>query len=62
MVTLAALIGQMEADGGDWIVEAPENWSQGRTLYGGITAAQAASSTCQFTDRRSPKRSCSMPR
>ena len=39
MVTLAALIGQMKADGADLLVDAPENWSQGRTLYGGITAA-----------------------
>jgi acyl-CoA thioesterase len=39
MVTLAALIGRMTADGTDLLVDAPENWSQGRTLYGGITAA-----------------------
>jgi acyl-CoA thioesterase len=39
MVTLAGLIGQMTADGADLFVDAPENWSQGRTLYGGITAA-----------------------
>lgn len=39
MVTLAELIGRMTAEGEDFAVDAPESWSQGRTLYGGITAA-----------------------
>lgn len=57
MVTLAQLIGQMAADGPDWLVDAPENWSQGRTLYGGITAALCHEAAKAGVDALPPLRS-----
>jgi acyl-CoA thioesterase len=57
MVTLAALMGQMADDGGDLLVEAPESWSQGRTLYGGITAALCHEAARLVTEAPPPLRS-----
>jgi acyl-CoA thioesterase len=41
MASLASVISQLTPDGDAFVVEAPEDWAQGRTLYGGITAAFA---------------------
>ena len=60
MVTLAALIGQMRADGDDLLVEAPESWSQGRTLYGGITAALCHEAALRMGDAPPPLRSAQL--
>ncbi|WP_395646131.1 thioesterase family protein [Terricaulis sp.] len=39
MTTLAAVLDELTPDEGAFAIEAPPAWSQGRTLYGGITAA-----------------------
>lgn len=39
MSALRTAIEGLSADEGTWSVEAPVAWSQGRTLYGGMTAA-----------------------
>lgn len=37
--TLAQVLATLAADRDGWTLEAPPSWSQGRTLYGGMTAA-----------------------
>lgn len=37
--TLADVVSSLEAAGTNFTLEAPPSWSQGRTLYGGMTAA-----------------------
>ena len=37
--TLGEVLGTMAPDGDGWAFDAPPSWSQGRTLYGGMTAA-----------------------
>lgn len=39
MMTLAEAVAQLARKGEDYVIEAPPTWSQGRTLYGGMTAA-----------------------
>jgi len=39
MSDLRNVIDSFALDGQEWIVEAPAAWAQGRTLYGGMTAA-----------------------
>lgn len=39
MTALRDIVDSMAGDGGELTVEAPAAWSQGRTLYGGMTAA-----------------------
>lgn len=39
MASLAKAIEALTAEADDYVIEAPEAWSQGRTLYGGMTAA-----------------------
>jgi acyl-CoA thioesterase len=39
MTSLRTVIDGLSAGDGTWTVEAPAAWSQGRTLYGGMTAA-----------------------
>jgi acyl-CoA thioesterase len=39
MSSLHTTIEGLSASDGAWVVEAPAAWSQGRTLYGGMTAA-----------------------
>lgn len=39
MTSLANAIERLVAEASDYVIEAPEAWSQGRTLYGGMTAA-----------------------
>ncbi len=39
MSALRTVIEGLSADDGTWTVKAPAAWSQGRTLYGGMTAA-----------------------
>ncbi|WP_114228854.1 MULTISPECIES: thioesterase family protein [Sphingomonas] len=38
---LGAVLEQFTPSAGDWVGEAPLSWAQGRTLYGGMTAALA---------------------
>lgn len=39
MTTFADLIARLAGDGGAWSVDLPQAWAQGRTAYGGLTAA-----------------------
>lgn len=41
-MSLRAALGGLVEDGEAFAVEAPEGWTQGRTLYGGMTAALCA--------------------
>lgn len=41
MTALGPVIDTLAPDGEVWVIEAPAAWAQGRTLYGGITAALA---------------------
>lgn len=41
MSSLHSVVGGLTAEEGGFAIEAPVEWSQGRTLYGGITAAFA---------------------
>ena len=36
---LGEVVAALEAMDGGWALDAPPSWSQGRTLYGGMTAA-----------------------
>lgn len=42
MPSFRDVIAALEATGGAYEIDAPETWRQGRTLYGGITAALCA--------------------
>jgi acyl-CoA thioesterase len=42
MAGLRAALDGLAEDGGAFHIEAPEGWTQGRTLYGGMTAALCA--------------------
>jgi acyl-CoA thioesterase len=49
--TLAAVIASLAPDAPNFRIEAPPSWSQGRTLYGGMTAALGwASAARAFPD------------
>jgi acyl-CoA thioesterase len=39
MSTLATTLSNLTKQDGDYIIEAPQEWAQGRTLFGGMTAA-----------------------
>lgn len=39
MSSLRAVVDTLAQDGEHWVIDAPEAWGQGRTLYGGMTAA-----------------------
>jgi acyl-CoA thioesterase len=39
MATLDQNIAALAPEGDDFVIDAPEDWAQGRTLYGGMTAA-----------------------
>lgn len=41
MSSLRAVVDQLEPSGDAFVIAAPEDWGQGRTLYGGMTAALA---------------------
>lgn len=41
MSSLQNAIDRLSQDGGEFVIDAPEDWAQGRTLYGGMTAALA---------------------
>ena len=57
MVTLAQLTNALAEEGGECRIEAPANWSQGRTLYGGMTAALCFEAAKRLTDDLPPLRS-----
>ncbi len=41
MSSLAEVVAALAPEGESFVIEAPEDWAQGRTLYGGMTAALA---------------------
>ncbi|WP_181160013.1 acyl-CoA thioesterase [Sandaracinobacter neustonicus] len=41
MATFDSVLAGMQADGDGWTAHGPEDWLQGRTLYGGMSAALA---------------------
>ena len=41
MSSLRAVVETLAPDGAQFVIQAPEDWGQGRTLYGGMTAALA---------------------
>ena len=57
MITLSAVISSLVEQSGSYQVEAPETWAQGRTLYGGITAALCLAATQRAFSDLPPLRS-----
>ncbi|MCA8885628.1 MAG: thioesterase family protein, partial [Hyphomonadaceae bacterium] len=57
MSSLRAVLDTLVPDGNVFAVEAPVEWSQGRTLYGGITAALAYEAVRRSHDALPPLRS-----
>lgn len=57
MSSLRAVIDTLVPDGDSLVVEAPVEWSQGRTLYGGITAAFAYEAVRRTHEALPPLRS-----
>ncbi len=39
MSALRQTVDSLVQEGDSYVIEAPEEWAQGRTLYGGMTAA-----------------------
>ncbi len=57
MTTLADIITGLASDAGSWRIEAPEDWLQGRTLYGGLAAALAVEAARRLAPELGPLRS-----
>lgn len=57
MANLAQAIAQFAIDGDDLTIEAPPAWSQGRTLYGGMTAALSFEAAVRQRSPNTPLRS-----
>ncbi len=57
MIDFTALMASMAADGETSSVTATEDWLQGRTIYGGLTAAFCLESVAQHFDELPPLRS-----
>ena len=59
-MTLAELLDGLAAEGEDYRITAPESWLQGRTLYGGLSAALALRVAKRATPGLAPLRSVQM--
>lgn len=57
MASLGAALEGLVREGDGWRVEAPEGWTQGRTLYGGMTAALCALAAARSFEGLGPLRS-----
>lgn len=57
MLSLHETIATLAEDGGDYRIDAPEAWGQGRTLFGGMTAALAYGALSRAFGDRGPLRS-----
>ncbi|GAA4018740.1 thioesterase family protein [Sphingomonas swuensis] len=55
--SLAQVVASLEVDGSALTLEAPPSWSQGRTLYGGMTAALAWATAARSRPGLPPLRS-----
>ncbi|MGH6950212.1 MAG: acyl-CoA thioesterase [Vitreimonas sp.] len=60
MSSLRAVIDSLAPDGAHWVIDAPEAWSQGRTLYGGMTAALACEAVKRAHGELAPLRSAQL--
>lgn len=60
MSSLRAVVETLVPEGDGFAVEAPLDWSQGRTLYGGITAAFAYEAVRRTHDALPPLRSAQL--
>ena len=59
-MTLAELLDGLAADGEDYGITAPESWLQGRTLYGGLSAALSLRAARRAMPGLAPLRSAQM--
>ena len=57
MAALRAALDGLGQDGEDFHIDAPEGWTQGRTLYGGMTAALCAEAARRRFPELAPLRS-----
>ena len=57
MASLADTFDSIRAEGGAFHLAAPPAWSQGRTLYGGMTAALCFEAALRLLDTDIPLRS-----
>lgn len=57
MSSLASILAQLTPDGDGFTIDAPEDWAQGRTLYGGMTAALAYEAVTRMHADLAPLRS-----
>ena len=57
MANLRDALGAIVKSGEDYVCAAPEGWTQGRTLYGGMTAAMSAQAAALFAGPLPPLRS-----
>jgi acyl-CoA thioesterase len=57
MSSLRAVVETLAPEGGAFVFDAPEEWSQGRTLYGGMTAAIAFETVKRSHSELGPLRS-----
>lgn len=56
-MSLKAALDGLAEDGGAFAIEAPDGWTQGRTLYGGMTAALCAQAALRRFGELPPLRS-----
>ncbi|MGE0742688.1 MAG: thioesterase family protein [Hyphomonadaceae bacterium] len=57
MSSLRSVVETLAPDGDAFVIQAPEDWAQGRTLYGGMTAALAYESAKRTHGELGPLRS-----
>lgn len=57
MAGLRAALDGLAEDGEDFLIDAPDGWTQGRTLYGGMTAALCAEAARRRFPELAPLRS-----
>lgn len=60
MSSLAAAVATLVREGDAFLFDAPEAWSQGRTLYGGMTAAIAFEAVTRSHSELAPLRSAQL--
>jgi acyl-CoA thioesterase len=57
MSSFSEIVARLAPEGDGFVLDAPEEWSQGRTLFGGMTAALAQTSARRAFDGLPPLRS-----
>src|SRR5688572_24370532 len=56
-MSLGAALETLQPDGEDLVGEAPDGWTQGRTLFGGLTAGMCAEAAARQLGEMPPLRS-----